>query len=110
MTVILGGAMIFFSRGAGILNICRGKAFFHRGNNFFATGAGFTGFVPEGVFELSKITTPLPLVLELFCSNTKNLEVEAINFLSLINNRLTLTLSSADDFFCRVFCPHTTTP
>ncbi len=33
-----------------------------------------------------------------------------MNFLTLINNRLTLTLSKADDFFCNVFCPNIVTP
>ena len=34
----------------------------------------------------------------------------ATNFLTLINNRLTLILSNAVGFFCNVFCPNTVTP
>ena len=49
-------------------------------------------------------------MVEVFCSNTKYLEVEAIYFLTLISNLLTLILSNADDFSCNVFCPNATTP
>jgi len=50
------------------------------------------------------------LVAVVFCSNTKYLVEDAINFLSLINNLLTLILSSADGFVCKVFWPQTHTP
>ncbi len=49
-------------------------------------------------------------MVEVFCSNTKYLEVEAIYFLTLISNLLTLILSNADDFSCNVFCPNATIP
>ena len=52
----------------------------------------------------------LVLVADVFCSNTKNLEEDAINFFNLINSLLTLTRSSADGRPCKVFCPHTHTP
>ena len=45
-----------------------------------------------------------------FCSNSKNLDELAINFLTLINSLLTFTLSNALDFVCNVFCPNTTIP
>ena len=50
------------------------------------------------------------LVAAVLFSNTKNLVVDAINFLAAINNLLTFTLSNADAFFCNVFCPNATTP
>ena len=46
----------------------------------------------------------------LFCSNTKNLEDDAINFLKLINNLLTFILSKALGLPWSVFWPNTTTP
>ena len=43
------------------------------------------------------------LVADVFCSNTKNLEDDAMNFFNAINNLLTLILSSADGLACNVF-------
>ena len=50
------------------------------------------------------------LVCAVFCSNTKNLEVLATNFLTLINNLLTLILSKADALSSNVYCPNATIP
>ena len=50
------------------------------------------------------------LVADVFSSNTKNLEDDAMNFFNLINSLLTLTRSSADGRPYKVFCPHTHTP
>ena len=52
----------------------------------------------------------LVLVCKVFCSNTKNLEALAINFLSAINNLLTLILSNAVALSCNVFWPQIQTP
>ena len=52
----------------------------------------------------------LLLVSEVFCSNTKYLDVDAINFFTAINNLLTLILSNADALSCNVFCPNATIP
>ena len=47
------------------------------------------------------------LLKTLFCSNTKNLEDDAINFLKLINNLLTLILSKSAWFYLEVFSDQT---
>ena len=50
------------------------------------------------------------LVADVFCSNTKNLEDDAMNFFNAINNLLTLILSSADGLAWSVFWPNTVAP
>ena len=66
----------------------------------------------EGIDEKTGLPIPKKLLRKAagFCSNKRNLDELAINFLTLINNLLTFTLSRAEAFFCNVFCPNTTTP
>ena len=49
-------------------------------------------------------------VAAVFCSNNKNLEELAINFLTAINNLRTLILSNAEDLNWSVFWPQIQTP